>query len=421
MLLEFSQYLENYLWVNYKPKLSSDAHILSIVIMINEKFRERVSAWDCFLNIDNNDKFSSFFQECLQLIISENSKLSYQEETILIKFLDNCVNSLELDLIRTQVQKICGLPMWISISQNRRDHEFKKFPKLRKFWKAIEKNDLKISDTEKELVKFERTFLKNLILKFLKNLNSFDVNQKESFKDDSLKFKMHYLERCLELFIDFEALLPTRRFFNTLLEDSNLLVQSFLSSLLKNGYEKIDTRLFNQLLKNLKFYATFEIDDHTGEAKTESECQESHYKKLKLLQRGVFKYFRDDLFAFSLTNIATIDKRDILIKHLNRLSQERLYALAEYLYLVPGKCEETQLGTLNKEILLELIICHMERKSSQLDYLNQMPLFPTEEVIWDENLVPNDFQQQSTNESCLALPKLGYLLFFYYIIYLILF
>jgi intron-binding protein aquarius len=54
----------------------------------------------------------------------------------------------------------------------------------------------------------------------------------------------------------------------------------------------------------------------------------------------------------------------------------------------------------------------MERKSSQLDYLNQMPLFPTEEVIWDENLVPNDFQQQSTNESCLALPKLGFFIFY---------
>jgi hypothetical protein len=68
---------------------------------------------------------------------------------------------------------------------------------LRKFWKAIEKNDLKLSETEKELVKFERTFLKNLILKFLKNLNSFDVNQKEigAFKDDSLKFKMHYLDK----------------------------------------------------------------------------------------------------------------------------------------------------------------------------------------------------------------------------------
>lgn len=44
MVLEFSQYLENYLWPNYKPG-ASIAHVLSIVIMLNEKFRERVQAW----------------------------------------------------------------------------------------------------------------------------------------------------------------------------------------------------------------------------------------------------------------------------------------------------------------------------------------------------------------------------------------
>lgn len=48
MMLEFSQYLENYLWPNYSKeseKRSSHAHMMSIVVMINEKFRERVPAW----------------------------------------------------------------------------------------------------------------------------------------------------------------------------------------------------------------------------------------------------------------------------------------------------------------------------------------------------------------------------------------
>jgi len=50
MLLEFSQYLENYLWPNYSSA-ATDAHVLSIVVMVNEKFRERVPAWEvcCFI------------------------------------------------------------------------------------------------------------------------------------------------------------------------------------------------------------------------------------------------------------------------------------------------------------------------------------------------------------------------------------
>ncbi|TNN22455.1 Intron-binding protein aquarius [Liparis tanakae] len=46
MLLEFSQYLENYLWVNYTPKVSSNAYLMSICCIVNEKFRENVPAWE---------------------------------------------------------------------------------------------------------------------------------------------------------------------------------------------------------------------------------------------------------------------------------------------------------------------------------------------------------------------------------------
>lgn len=45
MMLEFSQYLENYLWPNYETDKSSHAHLMSIVVMLNEKFRERVPVW----------------------------------------------------------------------------------------------------------------------------------------------------------------------------------------------------------------------------------------------------------------------------------------------------------------------------------------------------------------------------------------
>lgn len=45
MILEFSQYLENYLWPNYVSLNATFAHTMSIVIMLNEKFRERVAPW----------------------------------------------------------------------------------------------------------------------------------------------------------------------------------------------------------------------------------------------------------------------------------------------------------------------------------------------------------------------------------------
>ena len=166
------------------------------------------------------------------------------------------------------------------------------------------------------------------------------------------------------------------------------------------SYPKL--RKFWKALHTLKFYSNFEIDDQSGEARTENELLEMHYEKLKQLQKGVFKYFRDDLHAFCLTNIATIDKRETLLKHLGDLSVERLSSITAYLNLVDASNNQY-----SKEFLIELIIWHMERRTSQMDNFNSTPLYPVDDELWDENSVPNDYKPQQLSDTCLSLPKLN--------------
>lgn len=45
MILEVSQYLENYLWPNFDPETASFEHVMSMILMINEK----VNAGFCFV------------------------------------------------------------------------------------------------------------------------------------------------------------------------------------------------------------------------------------------------------------------------------------------------------------------------------------------------------------------------------------
>lgn len=98
-MLEFSQYMENYLWPNYKGGDASQAHMMSIVVMLNEKFRERVPAWDPFKK--RSKQFPAFFQQVLEACLSEFSTL--KEQTALLIFLNHCFNSMEVDLVRDQV------------------------------------------------------------------------------------------------------------------------------------------------------------------------------------------------------------------------------------------------------------------------------------------------------------------------------
>lgn len=50
---------------------------------------------------------------------------------------------------------------------------------------------------------------------------------------------VRYCERFLELVIDLEALLPTRRFFNTVMDDCHILVRCQLSNLSKRDEGKL--------------------------------------------------------------------------------------------------------------------------------------------------------------------------------------
>ncbi|KAI4468369.1 dna2/nam7 helicase family [Holotrichia oblita] len=220
MILEFSQYLENYLWPNYKPD-ATHAHVMSIVIMLNEKFRERVQVWQAFKK--NNEYFPQFFQQVLCFCLEDDELLiNIREQTALLVFLNHCFNSMEEAICRDRVKRLVSLSMWVSLQPERREHEFKLCPKWKKYWKAILRKD---KQDQLEKLTWERTFLHKLMLKFIRILDT--ISATEIIPED----KVHYCERFLELITDLEALLPTRRFFNTVLDDCHLVVRCQLSNL----------------------------------------------------------------------------------------------------------------------------------------------------------------------------------------------
>ncbi|KAJ8912549.1 hypothetical protein NQ315_006620 [Exocentrus adspersus] len=159
------------------------------------------------------------------------------------------------------------------------------------------------------------------------------------------------------------------------------------------------------LLDMLKFYARFEISDESGDPLTDHDMTQIHYSNITSLQKAAFAKF-PDLRNFALSNVASVDTRKSLEKHFGPLSQEKLRLIATYLNLVPSPEIEEQYKwcRLDEIFLRELLILRHERRDSQLEALNEMPLYPTEDVIWDENVVPTAY---FSGEGCLALPKLN--------------
>ncbi|XP_064457354.1 RNA helicase aquarius-like [Ornithodoros turicata] len=397
MLLEFSQYLENYLWPNYDPDTSSAEHLMSLVVMVNEKFRERVPAWQTFISAPAH--FPGFFRKVMESALDDSFRFSLREKTALIVFFIHCFNSMEVSLIRQQIQRLVSLSIWRTLLLERREHEFKRFPKLKKFWAHIEKNDKKLDEDAFNKITYEREFLSQLIKHFFKHLDSVPSKHSVPELDKAAMETVHYCERFLELMIDLEALLPTRRFFNTVLDDSHLVVKCRLSSLA----DRPEGRLFSQLLDRLKFYSRFEINDQTGEELSDHDMMQIHYDSITALQKAAFKSF-PNLRPFALSNVASVDTREKLLNHFGSLKTEELHRIAASLFLVAPLKKSDEKSTYDHEFLQELLISQHEKRQSQLDSLNEMPLYPTETVVWDENVVPSEY---FSGEGCLALPKLN--------------
>ena len=392
--LELEQYLENYLWPLYEDdQASNSAHIMSIVLMVNQKFREKVNAWQTFKSSPHH--FATFIKNVCKLSLSTFKTLNMREQTSLLIFLIHCFNSVETDLIRETIKKYASFPIWVCLSDARRETEFKKSPKLRKYWNLLKKKDAQLDEASLEEINFERRFLFLMIKQFIEFLSSIPNSEECTELDQGQQATVHYCERFLEFLTDLEALLPTRRFFNALLSDTQVVIICRKSNLCQR---KKEGHLFAQLLETLSFYERFEIDDITGEALTNQEMIKKHYDRLTRLQSLAFKHF-PDLKELYLSNIASIDKRESLIRIFDQLSNENLQEFMKILQI-----ESYHAQTFNRELTLEALAYSFERVASQLDSLNEMPLYPTESIIWDENLVPN---QYFDNDSCLALPKLN--------------
>ncbi len=200
----------------------------------------------------------------------------------------------------------------------------------------------------------------------------------------------------MEFLIDILSQLPTRRFMRTLLEDRGVLVKCRLAPLFVHARG----RLFSQLVDLFKFYQRFEIDDHTGSQLSDDEMAAAHYERLQQLQRLAFKHI-PELRELALSNCAAIEKRAVLLRYLQALSREQLARLVvEQLRLA----SPDDAWAADHRFLLELVVSAFEKRRSQRQAISEMPLYPNEEVLWDENVVPSI---AFTGDGCLALPKLN--------------
>ncbi|XP_028795937.1 RNA helicase aquarius [Neltuma alba] len=402
MILEVSQYLENYLWPNFDPETATFEHVMSMMLMVNEKFRENVAAWVCFY--DRKDIFKGFLEKVLRL--KEGRELCIAEKTNYLVFMINLFQSLEDEIVSMTVLRLASLKSWYCLSYGRFQTELCLNPSLIKKWKRmVRKEPLKEGNSDPSAT-LEVTFLRNLIEEFLEILGSQVFPQRQLAGDNEVIDTMNlesvddacvlYCERFIEFLIDLLSQLPTRRYLRPIVADVAVVAKCHLSAL----YRHAKGKLFAQLVDLLQFYEGFEINDHTGTQLTDHEVLESHYSHLQSFQLLAFKRV-EKLRELALSNIGSIHKRADLSKKLSVLSPEELrHLVCCKLKLVSQEDPWSE----RVDFLIEVMVSFFEKQQSQKEAINSLPLYPNEMIMWDESVVPSI---NYTGEGCLALPKLN--------------
>lgn len=218
-------------------------------------------------------------------------------------------------------------------------------------------------------------------------------------------------------------------------------------------------RSFNQLVDALSFYLDFEVDDETGKALTDLDIEAGHYSRVSALQSLAYKFFASTnrtMKEFALSATALVSKPHTLKMFLSSLTTQQLVRLAANLRLLPvgGHINITSASTNtnkyrednkslwidpisqhsplplishstppSRSFVMSILLEYCVRRVSQLRSINSLPLYPSETLLWDANLLPSSSSSSgitsssekdslissslSSSSSLLVLPKLN--------------
>lgn len=261
---------------------------------------------------------------------------------------------------------------------------------LKKAWRASGKRFEAADETAKAKIRFERSWLFTLLLDLLQRLNATGQPQVDDLR---------YCERFFELLVDLESQLPTRRYVNTLLKDLNLLPLIRLSPL----YNSADQILIRDFYSLLQHFVDFAIDDYTGESLSTQDVYDIHCQQLARLQRTAIKHFKEKLTILALSNYGSIEQRTELEGSLSVLTDDELQDLCARLGFRTTYPKQSQVVP-RRQLYLEVLVSHFERKLSFQESAAKLSVLPTEETLYDPALLRNETYDGSRP---LAIPKLN--------------
>jgi intron-binding protein aquarius len=322
--------------------------------------------------------------------MSLDSSLSWTVRTNVLLFIIFAFQSLDCAIVRKECAPLVSISIWHNLStEQKRDELLDSHVQLRKAWRASAKRYDAADEAMKGRLRFERSWLYTSVLDFLPLLHTENVKKEHVL----------YCERFLELLMDLQSQLPTRKYVNTLLKDLHVLPTLHLSPL----YNDESNGLIRDLSALLSHYTYFTVDDQTGVQHSREEAYDRHCADLAKLQRTALKNFKEKLTVLALSNYGAIDRRAELEGLLESLTDAEVEQLCGFLGLRTAYPESAKLPT-DRKFLIEVLLSTFERRKTFQEAARDLSVLPDEATLFEASLRRTDHYDGSRP---LALPKLN--------------
>ncbi|RKP18539.1 P-loop containing nucleoside triphosphate hydrolase protein [Rozella allomycis CSF55] len=261
------------------------------------------------------------------------------QSVMLVKFLTYCFGKIDNEEIRPDLLKMCSVGIWRHLSGRRLELELEASGARKRYNKSVKDAD-------------ERCDVLKVLCERVYEVIGSEIEGIEW---------LPFVEHVIVLFNDLLSQLPTRKYVRALVDDLQFCVRVKMSPV----FGAPEAMLLRQLHATLCFYVWFPVDEYSGEGYSEEEQNERETRKVVELQKLAFSKFKEELEDLALSNIGEVRERDNL-----------------------------------QEILVEVIVQRYERKLSQMENINDLSLYPDEEILF------NDQVTIDTGDEILPVPKL---------------
>jgi intron-binding protein aquarius len=409
-MLELSGYLENYLWPYYSADASLE-HTLSILLLMNEKSGQDSTGFVCLSRYD--DKFHHLMSKLVDLYMSQS--LPQSLHSTFLRFLLHAFRNSEYEVIKKNTFRYVSLPIWTHLSRNRLSRELSINEQISANWKKFS-DQLKTFqskvDSMKKKQKVDEKMKDNLLnmkrdADFIPSLVDGIVSVLRSAESN-----LFLVEHMLELLVELLTQLTTRRYLTTLLDDKHFVICCKRSFVLQSDVAVMveKRKKITKLLAQIEDYLNFEVDDLTSQPLTKQDLLDRANARIQQLQQLAFANYFDKLRGLVFSSMGLLSKTSELNKHLTVLCKEELVQLAKKLGVYHNK-DEVAYGmnaeNVDEEFVKELIFEYFAIRPMLVERINKLPLYPTEELLWDEDFLPSTNNTFSSQDQALALPKLN--------------